>query len=1011
MNSYGNDTLWQTKLHARLHDPAEKALVLFRDPAGHEGGTSKTLHSLLFSGQPKGDMARHVKRADWWASAADRPQLPRNASWAQLRWTRSPVLLHPLTGQKFDLHSLADTEIGDIKARSLAHFERLIERDCDTGDESADVDWWRTLLAYWRFGPELGNDDENDDGKLGDLWQHLPADTRIPDHTIWDHLDLTSAFAGAFAADSNDACALLALSIGPVQPFIAAARSTSDLWAGSHLLARLSWEAMRVVCERYGPDAILFPRLRGVPQVDLWLRDDCGLDSTLFNGCTWTHRSTDANPLFIAALPNRFVAVVPAEDAHKLGKAIEQRTRSWLQDTGREVVDLLLDAAEISRLDQPRDKSVYAYKQIKDQLNGFPEVHWAAVPFSLVRPRNTDRQTDLDVSRLSDSMAPFFGAVPGERCGFLDSPTWKVLRNEIGSADAGAFYLPNPGVLYPAVYDLAERVLAAAKAVRPFEQCEQNGWRCSLTGESEWLTTDATQLVERSYRGRDDTLWGRIAKKKPAWAKRNEHLGALAAVKRLWPSLFAKEVGRATDEAGTADRFVVSTHTMALAAQIERSLNQGDFVTDELSNLIKRLKPSAVPLPRRLNGDKQDFHTAKKLPELLAVARDSEEGDEQAKVECAIKRALGIKGSIETYYGLLMMDGDRMGRILSGTDPKFQITYQESFHPDIARGFTSFASAHPEIERYLAEKRAVSPNRHLAVSAALNNFALCVVPEVIENEFLGRVLYAGGDDVLAMLPVADLMPAMRRLRYAYCGADPDNTDGHWRDAKHSKGLVCKDGFAMLGGRLMRLMGSGATASCGAVVAHHQAPLATVLRELRSAERLAKDSGRDRFSLKVIKRSGGDLTLTTLWEHVPLLLDVRNFLGESCVSRRAVYHTLTWLRDMPSDAGSEMLSTMLAFQLRRQASDKRIDHKYDLHNLAHRLSEFAQAHNTDHPADGQVARSASGVYSGQRTPWRTLGNFLSVAEFLAREARLPGEDDMSTGPIVSTSANSTEVVPG
>jgi CRISPR-associated protein Cmr2 len=30
-----NDTLWQTKLHARLHDPAEKALVLLRDPAGH----------------------------------------------------------------------------------------------------------------------------------------------------------------------------------------------------------------------------------------------------------------------------------------------------------------------------------------------------------------------------------------------------------------------------------------------------------------------------------------------------------------------------------------------------------------------------------------------------------------------------------------------------------------------------------------------------------------------------------------------------------------------------------------------------------------------------------------------------------------------------------------------------------------------------------------------------------------------------------------------------------------
>lgn len=28
--------LWQTKLAARIHDPAEKALVLLRDPAGHD---------------------------------------------------------------------------------------------------------------------------------------------------------------------------------------------------------------------------------------------------------------------------------------------------------------------------------------------------------------------------------------------------------------------------------------------------------------------------------------------------------------------------------------------------------------------------------------------------------------------------------------------------------------------------------------------------------------------------------------------------------------------------------------------------------------------------------------------------------------------------------------------------------------------------------------------------------------------------------------------------------------
>ncbi|PJF46419.1 MAG: hypothetical protein CUN48_13905, partial [Candidatus Thermofonsia Clade 3 bacterium] len=88
---------WQTKLAARLHDPAEKALVLLRDPAGHENGTSRALKRLLGleplaeNIDPDNDEVlsrvvfkkglplstyRHVQRADRWAAAADRPQLP-----------------------------------------------------------------------------------------------------------------------------------------------------------------------------------------------------------------------------------------------------------------------------------------------------------------------------------------------------------------------------------------------------------------------------------------------------------------------------------------------------------------------------------------------------------------------------------------------------------------------------------------------------------------------------------------------------------------------------------------------------------------------------------------------------------------------------------------------------------------------------------------------------------------------------------------------------------------------
>ena len=1037
-----DDTLWQTKLHARLHDPAEKAQVLLRDPAGHEGGTSRALHRLLgFDGIPEaghlppdGDdaldtvlskngipvgMYRTVQRADWWASAADRPQWPMEevtvttgngqtrtraiAEWAQVHWTKQPILIHPLNGKEFDLGSLADTDIHDIKDRSRAHFERLVRKD-------GEVDWRRTLLAFWRFGPELREEDDN--GTLGQLWPLLPADTRIPDHSIWDHLDLVSAFAGAFAADPDEDAALLALSIGPVQSFIAAARSTSDLWAGSHLLARLSWEAAKVVCKRLGPDAILFPRLRGIPQVDVWLRDECRLPPEWFKGSDWTERETDANPLFSAALPNRFVAVVPASAAGAITGEIEARVRDWLKSLGARVVDRLLEAASLRKPGDPRDETVYAYRQMRDQLDGFPEVHWAAVPFSLIRPRDTERQTDLDTSMLSEAMAPFFGVGADKPSGFLDSPAWKVLQNDRTWEDGTKFFAPNPGVLYPAVYDLAERVLAAAKAVRPFAQTEQRGWRCSLTGETEWLTTDEAQL-DRPYSAQEETLWTTIARVEPSWAKSRERLGALPAVKRLWPTIFAEEVaGIVRRKSRGVDRFVVSTHTMALAKQIEKRIQlqqakDGKPVAEDLraefEDVVSELRSSPVALPHKLIrmivGDRDTARWAKHLPGLLDAAADSDgeerqRAEKQRRAEALVKHLLGDK--IETYYALLLMDGDHMGRILSGDegdygdDPSCVISYMDSFHPQVRDGFETRAHANPALKEYGNQKRAMSPNRHLAISAALNDFALYVVPEVIEREYLGRVLYAGGDDVMAMLPVADLLPAMRRLRYAYSGHDPRDASIDWKTARGSRKLVCKDGFALLPprsgqgpgsdsrrGRLMRMMG-GATASCGAVIAHHQAPLTAVMRELRDAEQRAKnDGGRDAFSLTVVKRSGGALHLTARWgKPLDLLLEVRDFLAAPSVSRRAVYNSLVWLKDLPEDANADMLGSLFGYQFVRQtrvqANDEAGWKRDKIIGLARRLAGLAAAR----PAD-------------ERRGW--LERFLGVAEFLARETRYGVEE--------------------
>jgi len=846
-------SLWQTKLAAWIHDPAEKALVLLRDPAGHEGGTVRKLQQQLFPDGISAAIKQHIHQADRWAAAADRPQFPqdqdggRYQKWTQINFAEQPVLKHPLTGEEYDLKKM-ELEPAQLKAISTDHFQRFIVPD------NGAVDWKKTALAFWRFGSESPASD------LGALWQLLPADTRVPDHTIWNHLDLTSAFASAFVLDPEHNPALLAMSFGPVQDFIAQARTTSDLWAGSHLLSRLAWEGLKVICKELGPDAVIFPQLRGVPQVDLWLLKEVGLQKHNFDGADWLNRQTDANPLFAAALPNKLVAIVPAVLGAELARQVTDAVRAWVKEQAKAALTELLNAAGVTNA-----PDLYAHVQITAQLENFPEVHWALVPFA---PLARDTGQGVDVKELEAAQASFRPV--GDK-GFLGGDAWRLLNKEL-KVDGARFYHPNPGVLYPALYDLLDRMQAAAKAVRPFTQLEQTGYRCSLCGEREWLTTNQTQLASHPNQ-RSNTLWNRVAERKPAWTRKGEHLCAPCALKRLWPSLFVREIEDLLDQ--DMRRYVVSTHTMALATTLERWLDQPDRrpLPDTLSGQFVRLGDKAA-LPRRLairlhREDRDADLLAHKLPVYLdglrdgfsnADSREQEQAEQAlASAEADIKTVFGVKP--EAYYALIMLDGDKMGAWLSG-DEDYSLAYQDTWHPQIRAAIAGkFQQA--DLRSYAKAKRPVSPARHIAISSALNSFALHLAPYIVETVCKGKLIYAGGDDVLAMVSVDDLLPALLLLRLAYGGLA---TDGWERlGLEPLEKLQSKSGHVLLRDRLYRVMGHKATASAGAVVAHHSAPLGAVLRQLRDAEKQAKNrGGRDAFAIRVLKRSGGRVELVSRW---------------------------------------------------------------------------------------------------------------------------------------------------
>ena len=224
----------------------------------------------------------------------------------------------------------------------------------------------------------------------------------------------------------------------------------------------------------------------------------------------------------------------------------------------------------------------------------------------------------------------------------------------------------------------------------------------------------------------------------------------------------------------------------------------------------------------------------------------------------------------ETYYAVIAMDGDDMGQWVSGVKAAPLVnslaekaqTYFRTHWPKGAEGLPSA----DEVPRPL------SPGYHAALSEALANFSLYCTRPIIE-EFGGQLIYAGGDDVLAMVPASTALDCAQALQLAFRGIRPEDNDAH---AAASVKRVLNhlfdysrhtDGFLTLRrdvGRAEHLkpnwplmvMGPLATASVGIAIGHVRAPMQDTIQAARDAEQTAKAvTDKGAFCLSILKRSG------------------------------------------------------------------------------------------------------------------------------------------------------------
>lgn len=135
---------------------------------------------------------------------------------------------------------------------------------------------------------------------------------------------------------------LFLFTIGPVQEFIAAARRTRDLWAGSKLLSELSRTAAATLRENYKAD-LIFPA-----QDDLTKHD----------------------------VINRIMVRITTDDPKTVGDAIEAEVFIRLESLYKETFD------DKKRITWPQDSNKNHRSAAESQVTDLPEIYWAAVPFS-----------------------------------------------------------------------------------------------------------------------------------------------------------------------------------------------------------------------------------------------------------------------------------------------------------------------------------------------------------------------------------------------------------------------------------------------------------------------------------------------------------------------------------------------------------------------------------------------------------------------------------------------------
>jgi hypothetical protein len=302
------------------------------------------------------------------------------------------------------------------------------------------------------------------------------------------------------------------------------------------------------------------------------------------------------------------------------------------------------------------------------------------------------------------------------------------------------------------------------------------------------------------------------------------------------------------------------------------------------------------------------------------------------------------------YFAILAFDGDNIGRWVSGEKlPPLKTQLADYTENDVRKGALAYFESIPAFKPLLDGPRPLNPACHLQFSESLSNFALLAVPRIIAVHD-GRLLYAGGDDVLAMLPATTVLDCADDLQRAFRGISPYKDCGIRQIAPGFLGFGKYEKsdpdrrhpitFPAIDDNNKNLIphlvpGPRATASCGIAIAHFKSPLQDAVRAAQDAEKRAKKfyPAKHAFAISVFKRSGEITQWAARFENDHALDAIRwitHAIDDEILSSKfphkllqltAPYHSAKATHDIPGLDIREVIRHDLDLAMERQRGAK------------------------------------------------------------------------------------------